>query len=49
MHRLPVPMRVVTAVPRDRAAKVVALESRRQARLAALRTQKPDRPRPTAA
>jgi hypothetical protein len=39
----------VTAVPRDRAAKVVALESRRQARLAALRTQKPDRPRPTAA
>jgi hypothetical protein len=49
MHRLPVPLRVVTAVPRDRAAKVVALESRRQARLVALRKQTQDPPRPTAA
>ena len=49
MHRLPLPLRVVTAAPRDRAAKVVAIESRRKARLEARRKQKPESPRPTAA
>ena len=41
MHRVHVPLRVVTGVPRDRAARVIVLESRRRARLQALSTPKP--------
>jgi hypothetical protein len=49
MHRVHVPLRVVTGVPRDRAAKVIALESRRRARIEAPPRHKPDPSRPTAA
>jgi hypothetical protein len=49
MHRVHVPLRVVTGVPRERAAKVIALESRRKARLLAISTRKPGPSRPTAA
>jgi hypothetical protein len=49
MHRVHVPLRLVTGVPRERAAKVIALESRRKARLAAISTPKPGPSRPTAA
>jgi hypothetical protein len=49
MHRVHVPLRVVVGVPRERAAKVIALEARRRARLEALRRQRPEPPRPSAA
>jgi hypothetical protein len=49
MHRVHVPLRVVTGVPRDRAAKVIALEARRRARLEARKTPKPGPERPSAA
>jgi hypothetical protein len=47
IHRLP--LRVVHAPPRERAAKVIALEARRQARLEERNRPKPAPPRPTAA
>jgi len=49
MHRVHVPLRVVTGVPRDRAARVIAIESRRKARLQAISTPKPGPSRPNAA
>ena len=49
MHRVHVPLRVVTGVPRERAAKVIALESRRKARLQAISAPKPGPSRPSAA